>query len=164
MLMHLRSADLLSSDLVLRTAERSLRLPNAMMTARDFLPPGRPCLSAPTATAWLDSWPSLLFTLSSSSSSVSSPSSFSPVHLRVKGWPFSRATEGGTAALLCCLCSSRRDSSSLQLSSNLSTCCSKFRCVSDNARASSALTLARLSSTSVKLACRASAFSAACCS
>ncbi len=49
MLMHLRSADLLSSDLVLRTAERSLRLPNAMMTARDFLPPHcctyKPCLA-----------------------------------------------------------------------------------------------------------------------
>ena len=48
MLMHLRSAVLLSSALVLRTAERSLRLLNAMMTARDFLPTGRPCLSAPT--------------------------------------------------------------------------------------------------------------------
>ncbi len=86
--MHPSSVVLLSSDSILRTAERSFRLPNAMMTARDFLPPRRPCLSAPTATAWLDNWPGLLFTLSSSSSSVSSPSSFRPVHLEVRDGRF----------------------------------------------------------------------------
>ena len=57
MLIDRRSVILLNSDLVLRTAERSLGMAKVMMTARPFLVPARPCLLAPDASTWLESLP-----------------------------------------------------------------------------------------------------------
>ena len=101
MLIDRRSAILLSSALVLRTAERSLGMAKVMMTARPFLVPGRPCLLAPVASTWLDSLPRTSFTLANKSSSASALPSSNPVHLREQEVSLSRGTEPGAAAVFC---------------------------------------------------------------